>query len=204
MNAYEDASEPTPQHYGLPENPKPEQLQVWFRQEAFLKEYAKCGKMGRAAKASGITHWCVDKWLHNDVYAIKKRLEDAHADYVELLEEDMDDFIAVSKHNTQIARIFRLRAEHPEKYREEVKVLGVSAPLQMLDKLKELAAKDIKQREALEAPAVEAESREVGPIAQVIPPMPDNPGSGAPDPSRLASPPPPKRPKKPPSRMKKR
>jgi hypothetical protein len=80
-----DPTDPTPQHFGFPENAKPEQLQVWFRQEAFLEAYAKRGKIGKAAKASGITRWCVDKWLQNDVYAIKKRMADAHADYVESL-----------------------------------------------------------------------------------------------------------------------
>jgi hypothetical protein len=100
----------------------------------------------------------VERWQRTDVYGFKKRLEGAHADYVENLEVDMDDFIATSKHNTQIIRIFRLRAEAPEKYREEVKVLGVEPPIRMLEKLKELGKKEL---EALEAPAVEGEYREV-------------------------------------------
>ena len=40
------------------------------------------------------------------MFAFKKRLEEAHADYAEFLEVDMDDFIQTSKHNTQIIRIF--------------------------------------------------------------------------------------------------
>jgi hypothetical protein len=167
-----EAIAPTPQYWGFPENPKPYQLEVWWRQEAFLEAYAKCGKIGKAAKASGITRWCVDKWLHNDVYAIKTRMEDAHADYVETLETEMDEVCADRKGNHDILRIFRLKAEHPVKYREEVKVLGMEAPKEMLARLKELAGKDRAEREGrerLEAPAIEAEYREVGVDAPELP-----------------------------------
>jgi hypothetical protein len=98
------------------------------------------------------------------VFAFKKRLEEAHADYAEFLEVDMDDFIQSSKHNTQIARIFRLKAVWPEKYREEVKVLNAEAPIRMLEMLKELGKKELEQQEeqkALESPAIEGEYREV-------------------------------------------
>jgi hypothetical protein len=73
----------------------------------------------------------------------------------------MDDFIATSKHNTQIARIFRLRAEAPEKYREEIKVMNVEAPLKMLDKLAEIAARERKEQKTLETPAIEGQYRDV-------------------------------------------
>jgi hypothetical protein len=76
MNMYNeglDPTAPTPQDYGFPENAKPEQLQVWLRQEAFLEAYAKRGKIGKAAKASGITHWCVDKWLHNAMFTQSRK-----------------------------------------------------------------------------------------------------------------------------------
>src|SRR5688500_4830143 len=119
-----DRLAPNPAEYGFPEHPTDSNLRVWQRQEAFLSAFARCGKIGRAAQAVGISRACVERWQSQDIYGFKKRMRDAHADYVELLEEDMDDFIAVSKHNTQIARIFRLRAEAPEKYREEVKVLN--------------------------------------------------------------------------------
>jgi hypothetical protein len=55
--------------------------------------------------------------------------------------------------------MFKEKAEWPEKYREEVKVIGVDASKQMMDKLRELA---MKERAALEAPAIEGEFKEVG------------------------------------------
>jgi hypothetical protein len=113
----------TPQDYGFPVHYTESNLRVWQRQEAFLSAFARSGKIGKAAKAVGISRACVEKWQGLDVYGFKKRMREAHADYVELLEEDFDDFVHESKHNKQIARIFRLRAEAPEKYREEVKVL---------------------------------------------------------------------------------
>jgi hypothetical protein len=47
MSLHEDMAEPIPQDYGLAENPKPSQVQVWNRQEMFLAAYAKVGKIGR-------------------------------------------------------------------------------------------------------------------------------------------------------------
>jgi hypothetical protein len=188
-----DSLAPTPQEYGFPIKPTSRDVQVWHHQEAFLEAFRRCGKIGIAARAIGLTRWAVDRWLRTDQYTFKKRMEDAHADYVELLEEDMDNFIEASKHNTQIARIFRLRAEHPEKYREEVKVLGVSAPLQMLDKLRGLAAKDMKAREALEAPAIEGEFKEVAAAGEERPVQ-----------SAIPAPEPPKKTNKPSGRVRRR
>jgi hypothetical protein len=141
---------------------------MWGKQERFLAAYAKCGKIGVAAKAIGITRWAVDYWRSTDAYAFKKRLEAAHKDYVELLEQDLDDWIGETKHNTQIARIFRLKAEDPEKYREEVKVLNADAPFEMLDKLKEMAIRERERQGALEAPAVEAVYRDITPRQEPV------------------------------------
>jgi hypothetical protein len=63
MSTYEDASEPTPQAYGLPEDPNPQQIQVWNRQGLsqglFLAAYGKTGKRGVAAKETGVLVFCV-------------------------------------------------------------------------------------------------------------------------------------------------
>src|SRR5918992_2476089 len=87
----------------------------------------------------------------------------AHDDYCDWLQGIIRGRIANPQGNrgSDVLVMFAAKAEMPEKYREEVKVLGVSAPLQMLDKLKELAAKDLKAREVLEPQAVEGEFREV-------------------------------------------
>jgi hypothetical protein len=112
-----------------------------------------------------------------DVYGFKKRMAIAHQQYVESLEQLMDDRLSnpTGNRGSDILLMFKLKAEAPENYREEVKALGVSAPLQMLDKLRELAARDIKAREALEAPDIAGEFKEVatarekGPVQSVIP-----------------------------------
>jgi hypothetical protein len=165
--------EPTPQDYGFPENPLPRQAEVWHRQELFLVAYEKLGKHSSAAKEAGITAWCVDKWIQADRYSIRKRMQLAHQRYVESLEQLMDDRLTnpTGNRGSDVLLMFKLKAEAPEKYREEVKVLGVSAPLQMLEKLKELAAKDMREREALEAPAVEGEFKEVVALKGGKPPV---------------------------------
>jgi hypothetical protein len=111
--------EPTPQDYGLPENPKPQQMQVWNRQELFLAAYARTGKRGKATKAAGLSVWCVEKWIAADVYGIRKRMELAHKEYVESLEQLMDDRLSNPQGNrgSDVLLMFKLKAETPEKYR---------------------------------------------------------------------------------------
>jgi hypothetical protein len=46
--------------------------------------------------------------------------------------------------------MFAAKAEMPEKYREEVKVIGMEASKQMLDRLREMAMKERERQEALE------------------------------------------------------
>jgi hypothetical protein len=93
----------------------------------------------------------------------KKKDGLAHQEYVENLEQMMDDRLSnpTGNRGSDVLLMFKLKAEAPEKYREEVKVLRVNAPLKMLDKLRELAMKERAQREALKAPAILGEVREV-------------------------------------------
>jgi hypothetical protein len=117
MNRQDDALEPTPQHFGFPENPMPYQVQVWNRQEMFLAAYAKTGRRGQAAKEAGISVWCVEKWIAADVYGIKKRMALAHAKYVESQEQLMDDRLSNPQGNrgSDVLLMFKLKAEAPEK-----------------------------------------------------------------------------------------
>lgn len=195
MSTYEDASEPTPQAYGLPEDPNPQQMQVWNRQELFLAAYVKLGKRGQAAKEVGLSVSCIERWVAEDVWSIKKRANLAHERHVERLEQLMDDRLTnpTGNRGSDVLLMFKLKAEAPEKYREEVKVLGVSAPLQLLDKLKELVAKDLKAREALEPSAVEGEFREVAAAGEERPVQ-----------SAIPAPEPPKKTNKPSGRVRRR
>jgi hypothetical protein len=158
-----DDAEGTPQSYGFPENPTMSDWQVWNRQELFLKAYARIGKIGKAAAATEIPVATVESWQRRDTHGFKKRMQLAHQAYVESLEQLMDERLSnpTGNRGSDVLLMFKLKAEAPEKYREEVKVLGVSAPLQMLEKLKELATKDLREREAVEAPAIEAEYRDI-------------------------------------------
>jgi hypothetical protein len=165
----------------------------------FLAAYEKLGKHSNAAKEAGITSWCVDKWIQADRYSIKKRMQLGHQRYVESLEQVMDErqLNPTGNRGSDVLLMFKLKAEAPEKYREVVKVLGVSAPLQMLDKLKELAAKDMKEREALGTPDPNL----------LASPQPSHEGeavSGARFDGRGSTPQPPKGPKREQGRMKRR
>jgi hypothetical protein len=191
MSTHDEIAEPTPQDYGFPEKPLPYQVEVWNRQELFLAAYARVGKRSRAAKEAGITIWCVDNWVRTDVYSITKRMQQAHQQYVESLEQLMDERLRNPQGNrgSDVLLMFKLKAEAPQKYREEVKVVGIEASKQMMDKLRELAAKD-RERAALEAPAVEGVYQEVTqaptppPVeTQPMPPLPVAPPTNTPGPT---------------------
>jgi hypothetical protein len=182
----DDLLGPTPQYYGFPESPTFAQRDCWVRQEHFLEAFATCGKIGVAASAIGVSRACVERWQGQDLYGFLKRMKQAHSQYVESLEAEMDATIKSRPVATQVLQIFRLKAEAPEKYREEVQVVGMDASKQMLDKLRELAGKDLQEQEAqraLESPTVEAVYREV--------PQPDgsNPGTEASPPAPPVQPP---------------
>jgi hypothetical protein len=190
-----DDAEGTPQSYGFPENPTMSDWQVWNRQELFLKAYARIGKIGKAAAATEITVATVESWQRRDTHGIKKRMKLAHQAYVEPLEQLMDERLLnpTGNRGSDILLMFKLKAEASEKYREEVKVLGTAAPLQILDKLRELGAKALKEREALEAPAIGGEFREVATAGEEKPAGVEMPVSEAP-----------KKPKKQPGSVKRR
>jgi hypothetical protein len=165
---------PTLQYWGVPENPAGLDLRIWETQELFLALFARCGKFVRSATMAGITPQCVYKWEKADKFSFNKRMEIAHQEYVERLEADLDRFIEESPHNTQIAQMFRMKAEWPEKYRDEVKIVGDDRITQMLDRLTEIAARRLQQ----ESQQLE-QSTTVGKIIEgTSRPLPEGPDRG--------------------------
>jgi hypothetical protein len=81
-----------PEEFGFPaDSHNHQKRQMWHRQEMFLEAYRKCGKVGKAAQAVGLTRWAVDYWMKNDIFEFHRRIEAAHADYCEYLEQGLDD-----------------------------------------------------------------------------------------------------------------
>jgi hypothetical protein len=175
--------EPTPQSYGFPTNPSTINRQCWDRQQAFLLAYSQLGTILHAAKAVGIHRDTVNKWISADLYSFKKRMDLAHDDYCDWIQGIIRDRIANPQGNrgSDVLVMFAAKAEMPQKYREEVQVVGVEHSKLMLDKLRELAGKDLEKQAALETPAVEAIYTEVSP--------PPGPGTEAPSPAERPTPP---------------
>ena len=177
-----------PEEFGFPTDSHNQQkIQMWNRQEAFLEAYRQIGKIGKAAKAVGLTRWAVDYWVKKDIFGFQQRIKAAHQDYVEeVIEEGMIDHGINNPikgvQGSDVLVMFKAKAEAPDKYREEVKVIGTEAPLRMLEKLKELGKRELEQEEqkALEAPVVEAVYREVSVAGQEptvkTPPRPEGGG----------------------------
>jgi hypothetical protein len=154
-----------PEEFGLAQDATFQQKAVWHRQEMFLEAFRRCGKIGKAAEASGLTRWAVIHWQRNDAFSFNRRLESAHEDYCEYWEQGMDERLGNSQGNrgSDILYMFKMKAEKPEKYRENVQVVGVEPVTQMLDRLTEIAAKRLeRERQQLEAGAAEGEYREMG------------------------------------------
>jgi hypothetical protein len=145
-----------------------EQRRSYDRQEIFLRAYMQLGKLSRAAEVTEIPVNTVESWQRRDTHGFNKRLQQAHQQYVENLEQLMDErlYNPTSNRGSDVLLMFKLKAEAPEKYREEVKVVGIEASKQMMDRLRELAMKD---RAAQETPAVEGNFQE---LPELPPPMP--------------------------------
>src|SRR5918992_2727520 len=118
-------------------------------------------------------------------------MELAHADYVEMWEGSMNERLRNPQGNrgSDILLMFKLKAERPEKYREEVKVLNTEAPIRMLEMLKELGKRELEQTvegeyKELPAPAEEGEYRGVSVPRQEAevktPPPPEGVGMSPP------------------------
>jgi hypothetical protein len=197
MNTHDDGLEPTPQDYGFPANPSLRNLQCWDHQEAFLRAYSELGTILHAAKAVGVHRVTVNTWQTADLYSFRKRMELAHQDYVENVERLMNDRLNNPQGNrgSDILLMFKLKAERPEKYREEVKVLNTDAPLRMLEMLKELGKKELEAIEGeyreLPAPATEPPGPGAGPGPDTDPGLPHTPPERTPEPP-LGGPPEPK------------
>ena len=158
------ALEPTgaAEEFGFPIDYGLREKQTWMRQEAFLEQYANCGKLIRAAEAAGMTIWAVEYWQKQDLYEFNHRLEIAHRRYCENLEQMMDDRLENPQGNrgSDPLLMFKHKAEMPEKYREDVKVIDQGAALQTWEMLKQLAAQTLRQQK-LESPAVEGDYTEL-------------------------------------------
>jgi hypothetical protein len=174
MSIHDDALDiatPTPQDYGFPANPSTVNQQCWDRQEAFLIAYAQLGTIFHGAKATGLHRNTVNHWISTDLYSFKTRMELARQDYRDFLEGLIRERLVDPQGNrgSDILLMFANKAENPEKYREEVKVLGMEGPKEMLARLKEMADRERKAQEALEAPTIEAEYREMAPSGPKVP-----------------------------------
>jgi hypothetical protein len=157
----------SPEDYGFPTKPTRVDQRVWDNQQRFLRRYAERGKLALSAGDVGLSPMAVYKWLDKDKFSFNKRFELAYQAYRESLEEQMDEFIRDTKHNSQIAQIFRLKAAWPEKYREEIKPQSNDASRQLLDKLTEMARVEMEQRRLLEEGSVDGEYRELGDSKEV-------------------------------------
>jgi len=156
----------TPQDWGFPEKPTHRELTCWDNQQRFLRRYAERGKFVLSAADVGISIQAIYKWQHSDKFSFNKRMELAFQAYRETQEQLNEEWMVETKHNSQIYRIFHMKSIWPEKYRDDAKPQQEDASQALLDKLTEMAKKEIEQRKRLESEATEADYRELGPDSE--------------------------------------
>lgn len=152
---------PTPQDWGFPEKPTLSQRECWENQQRFLRRYAERGKISLSAGDCGLHPQTIQRWQAVDLYSFNKRLEHAFQAYREMREEENQEWMRETKHNSQIYRIFDMKAIWPEKYRDDAKPQQQDSAQELLDRLTEMARKDIERRKALEEGATDGEFREL-------------------------------------------
>lgn len=142
-SAPSDKSQPSasdPLRPELPPGASLKQIRHYDNQTAFLQAYAHFGKLYKAAHETNTSINTVESWQHMDTHGFRSRLHHAHEVYVEYWESVMDSRLETPQGNrgSDILLMFKLKAERPEKYREEVKVMDAGASKELLDRLRAL------------------------------------------------------------------
>jgi hypothetical protein len=131
-----------PEEFGLQYATAPhEKARCWDRQELH-EAYRRSGKVGQAAVAVGLTRWAHDNWMRNDSFGYRDRFKLAHSEYCETIENMMDQRLAEPSGNrgSDVLLMFKMKAEMPEKYREQVAIVDTAATKAVLDELRKLGA----------------------------------------------------------------
>ena len=135
-----------PSDFGIPQFSRPVQKRVWDRQEAYLAAYAECGRRNKAAATVGLTYWAIRHWDRHDVFSFRERQDVAHLVYCETRVEGLiDERLANPEGNrgSDILLMFKAKAEMPEKYREEVKIIDTGATKERLRELRALGRPNV-------------------------------------------------------------
>jgi hypothetical protein len=103
------------------------------------------------------------------VFDFKKRIDSAHANYCEehieqMIEDRLED--PQGNRGSDVLLMFKAKTKMPHKYREEVKIIGIDASMQMLDMLRDMALKERENRKQLEAGEAQAVEGEFGQVEE--------------------------------------
>jgi len=135
-----DVEPGSPESYGFFRSVTPrEKAAVWDRQEAFLAAYRETGRINKAAEAVGMSRQAPVHWQNGDVFGFRERIKDAHRDWCEAkIEGLIDERLANPQGNrgSDILLMFQAKAEMPEKYREEVKIIDTGSTKDLLAELR--------------------------------------------------------------------
>ena len=113
---------------------------TWDAQQTFLGFMASYGVIQKSCQLSGVNRESVRRWRNDDVLGFADRFAVAREAYGESLETMVHDRLAEPQGNrgSDILLMFQAKAEMPEKYREEVKIIDTGPTKDLLDQLRRL------------------------------------------------------------------
>ena len=116
----------------------------WEKQEELLDVYAKRGNVAAGCLAAGINYRTHTRWLENDIYGYRERVRLAHRQYVDSLEEKVQDRLDSPQGNRggDLLLIARLNKEDPDAWRGNT--VKIDLPDQLLAYMQKRQAEDAK------------------------------------------------------------
>lgn len=143
--------------YGLaPDVTDKQQKTMFASQERFLVEYRKFGTKSACARRARVHRSMLYDWENVDALGFRRRMRDAHEEYVNSQEELLQEIGEEKKH--PVAIIARLNKESEEWNRPQTLIID-ERPQRVLDALQEGRAPDVVEGRWKLAPGDE-ESRE--------------------------------------------
>ena len=116
----------------------------WQRQEVLLERYSKRGNVTAGCLAAGISYRTHTRWLEGNIYSYRERFRLAHRQYVDGLEEMVQDRLDSPSGNrgSDVLLIARLNKEDPDAWRGNT--VKIDLPDQLLAYMQKRQAEDAK------------------------------------------------------------
>ena len=113
---------------------------VWEQQERFLQGFGAGGNIMAGLKVAGVVRRTQERWRQLDKLGFRQRFEDAHKDYCDSLENEMQELIeGLKPGQNPLVLLARANAEMPAKYRPNAALPADETAKEILAELRRMA-----------------------------------------------------------------